>query len=138
MDVSQIKRELQEWLDREYDAWIANYSPQRHEGKSAVKKALLAGEEFSWSCSDEFLQNYVTLSDGTELSYSSVDIFPGIEEDSEEDLYFTSTKSWEDEDDDLIRVMLEVVVKCTLCNGSGCKECEDSGNWTFVASNWTI
>jgi hypothetical protein len=138
MDVSQIKRELQEWLDRDYDGWISNYSPKRHEGKSAVKKALKAGEEFIWSCSDEFLHNYVTLSNGTELSYLSVDVFPGIEEDSEGDLCFTSTKSWQEEDDDFIRVMLEVLVKCTMCDGAGCQECEGSGNWTFVASKWTI
>lgn len=80
----------------------------------------------------------MTLSNGTELSYSSVDIFPGIEEDSEEDLYFTSSKSWEDAEDEFLRVMIEVVVKCTVCEGAGCEECEKSGNWTFVASNWTI
>lgn len=133
-----MKRELQEWVDREYNAWIADYSPKRHEGDGALENAMKVGEEFTWTCSDQFLQDYVTLSDGTELSYRSVDILPGIQDESEDDLFFTSSKSWQEADVDMIRVAIEVVVTCTNCAGNGCTDCENSGEWSFVASKWNV
>lgn len=136
--MDSLKKEIQEWVDRQYDNWLHVYSPQRHEGEDVFDEFEDTSDENLWTVTNEFVQDFYTTSDGRELPFVSVDIIPGIQEVSDTDMLFVSPVSWLEEGDEYTGVRLEVVVTCQNClrSGSACAVCEGSGEWTFVATSW--
>lgn len=139
MNPDQLKTEIQELLDADFNDWFIKYQPVKQTGKKGLKAVEAAGEEHSWTTIDEFVQDYLTLSDGTELSYVAVGITTGIQEG---ELFFTSNLSWEELADEDRLVNIEVIITCQVCfgNSAECDACDRTGEWVFVATppepNW--
>lgn len=137
MESAQARVEIGRIVDEEFESWFARYNPVRHDGADAIRYAQSAGENFSWTVVDEFLQDYLTLSNGRELSYIAINIIPGIEES---DTIFTSSRSWSALGDEDRIVPIEVVTDCLDCAGAGgsCELCGGSGEWVFVPAKWEV
>ena len=136
-EFSWIKAEIQEAVDQDYNSWLETYQPKRVEDESGLQAAEKAGEKNSWTTIDEFVQDYLTLSNGQELSYVAVGITTGIQEG---DLFFISETSWEDEDEEDRLVNIEVVITCLACQGSAtdCVECNQTGEWVIMPKAWQV
>ena len=137
MTPAEMKSAIAAMVDEDYENWVSQYQPIKQTGRSGLKAVEKAGDEFSWTTIDEFVQDYLTLSDGTELSYVAVGITTGIHDG---ELFFTSDSSWLAADDEDRTVNIEVVVTCQQClgNSAGCDLCGNSGEWVFLPKAWQV
>lgn len=138
--MESLKREIQEWIDRQYDNWLHVYSPQKYEGEEVFDEFEDTLDENIWTVSNEFLQDVYTTSTGLDIPFVSLNIIPGIQEGSDDDILFVSGVSWSEEGDEYAEVRLEVVFTCQNClrSGAACGVCQGSGEWTFVAQSWSM
>lgn len=133
-DFAQTKLLLQQFVDQQYSDWLKTYSPIKLTPK-ALKKESEKDDSYFWTTGDEFIHEYILLSNGQEVSTSSITIEPGI---SESDHFWKSPKSWKEDNDEGSVIFLEVVVQCIACEGGAkktenpCTQCGDSGEWVFL------
>ena len=138
MEHNERKAEIQEWLNRDFEAWVRTYSPRVVEGAAVLLTLNSEAPEKLWSLSDEFVHDFYLAKDGSEISMSTVDILAGVDHDTEDDVVLVSDKSWAENDDDFLQVKIEVVMTCLSCLGKHdkCPTCGYTGEWTFLAAKW--
>jgi hypothetical protein len=134
-----LKQNIQQWVDLHYEGWISIYSPQKREGVDLLKVVENTQDEYIWTVSDEFVQDFFTAAEGNEIPFSSLRIIPGIQDGSDDDVLFVSQISWVEQSDEYAEVPLEVVFTCQTClrSSASCEDCQGSGEWVFVASGWS-